>query len=128
SANTYSFGGVGTNRWAHVVAVHDSVNNELRIYLDSFKTQTNSYSSGVFDGPTSFAIAAPFGGATSLTFGGRIDEVGYWKNRALTDDDVTELYNNGNGLSLDDILCTGGGFKHYWSKTTKRLGSGLYVS
>ena len=37
-------------------------------------------------------------GFKGRSFKGTIDELGIW-NRALTDADVSKLYNNGNGLS-----------------------------
>ena len=38
----------------------------------------------------------------SLKFIGSIDAVGIW-NRALSDSEVAELYNNGTGLELDGV-------------------------
>ena len=38
----------------------------------------------------------------SYGFNGQIDAVGIW-NRALSDAEVAELYNNGTGLELDGV-------------------------
>jgi arabinan endo-1,5-alpha-L-arabinosidase len=42
------------------------------------------------------------GGEIGYNFNGQIDAVGIW-NRALSDAEVAELYNNGTGLELDGV-------------------------
>lgn len=80
------------NTWYFFVAIHDSVNNELRISINDNTPTTFSHSGGVFDGTADFVLGEAFGSY----FGGRLDEVAMWR-RALTSAEITELYNSGSG-------------------------------
>jgi hypothetical protein len=87
-------GAPSLNTWYYVVGWHDSVNNTLNIQVNNGTADSVSYSSGVFDGTTAFAIGA-FNGAANI-LSGRVDAVGLWK-RVLTVGERTTLYNSGAG-------------------------------
>lgn len=83
----------------HVVCWHDSVANTINMVVNNGATQSIGHSTGVH------SIAAnPFWlgriqlgvGDTDMD-GGRIDAVGVW-NRVLTSDEISELWNSGDGL------------------------------
>lgn len=91
--------------WFHLVIVHDATNNEKRLYVNNTKA-SKSYSSGVFDSTAQFRIGA------NQAFGqyhdGLASSASFWK-KALSDDEVTELYNSGSPLPYDDYPDEGGG-------------------
>ena len=107
SANKWTWGlcGDGTNEtskartddpstgtWYFFYAYYDGANIGLSINNDS--AQTAAYSSGTFDGTNQFQLGAQ--NNTSRLDGG-LDSVTFW-NSTLTADELTDLYNSGNGL------------------------------
>lgn len=95
-------GAIGTGSWYHVVGTFKSGTDNLKIYLNgSFVAQDTPIGSTVYNGTAGFQIGkadGPFAAASDQYFDGIIDEVGVW-NIALTADEVTALYNSGNGLA-----------------------------
>lgn len=78
-------------QWHHCVAIATS--NTLTIYLDNALNGTNSYS-----GSSNSTFKIGNAGDGALSSGGTfIDAVGLW-NRALTVQEVSQLYNSGNGV------------------------------
>lgn len=90
-----NFGSPSTATWYHVVAWHDSVNNLVGISVNAGTADTLSYSGGIHDSTAIFSIGSQNGNAGF--FDGRIDEVGFWKNKALSAGERTELYAAGAG-------------------------------
>jgi len=96
---TYVDSGVATDTaWHHFVGTYnkDAGSNQLKIYVDGIYKNAATLSSSV-------AYNAKIWGLGDDTFGsgtwpGLIDEVGIW-NRALTQAEVTALYNGGAGLT-----------------------------
>lgn len=92
--------------WFHLVIVHDATNNEKRLYVNNTKA-SKSYSSGVFDSTAQFRLGA------NQAFGqfhdGLMSSASFWKNRALTDSEVTSLYNSGSPLPYSSYSSVGGG-------------------
>lgn len=79
--------------WHHYVGVYTG--SKIKLYQDGvLQTDEVTYSSGVFANCTPLRVSSyPSGSAVNA----RIDELCYWSN-ALTQADVTLLYNAGNGL------------------------------
>jgi len=72
------------------------LNSGLDIYLDGVKA--SSIKSGTYPGMANTSSVLRIGNSFSNEFfNGKIDEVGIWKNRKLTDADVSELYSGGVG-------------------------------
>lgn len=90
---------VSTGTWYHVVAWHDSVNDELGICLNA-GTPTTAATGGVApqDSAAEFRIGARAYSGVEDFFTGSIDEVGFWK-RVLTPSERASLYNGGAGLA-----------------------------
>ncbi len=88
--------GPSTSTWYHVVAWHDSVNNQLCIAVNNGTPVTSSYSAGVSTGTGAFQLGRSEG--QSIFWNGLIDEFGFWK-RVLTSGERTSLYNGGNGFA-----------------------------
>jgi len=90
------------NAWYHVVVTcshGDSVPiiyvNNVSQSLTATDTASSTYQFVSNSSPLYFGRDAN----GSNPFIGTIDEVGLWKNKILTSDDVSTLYNSGNGLT-----------------------------
>lgn len=90
---------ISTGNWYHCVLVKES-NSSWKIYVNGTVTASTATRSGTLTGQTGLAVGANDGGTAGMGgyFDGMVDEVAIW-DRALTSDEVTELYNSGNGLS-----------------------------
>lgn len=84
-----------TATWYHIVAIHDSTADQIKLIINNGTADTASWSGGTQDGTAEFRIGAmTYNGG--LAFDGIIDEVGFWK-KALSASEITELYNSGSG-------------------------------
>jgi hypothetical protein len=119
SANGASAGGLdylmsnmGTGWHMYTVSLTPSTN--MKFYLDGtlLNTYTTSIPSGIYDGTAIFYVGnnVPDGFAD-----GTIDELGLW-SRALTDAEVTSLYNSGAGLAypLSPASAVNSGFFNFF--------------
>jgi hypothetical protein len=92
---------LSNNTWYHIVVTFDPASTgTATFYVNgvSIGSDDNASWSGTMNNSAGgFAIGALTGGG-SRYMDGRIDEVGVW-NRVLTADEVTSLYNSGNGLA-----------------------------
>lgn len=95
---------LSTGTWYHFVVTNDGTN--VRWYKDGSFVTSTSYSGTNQSTTASLNLhwSEGVGESKSATI---FDEVGIW-SKTLTADEVSELYNSGNGLSYTDI--TGGGF------------------
>lgn len=93
-----NLGSPSTATWYFVIAWHDASANTINLKINNGTTSSTSYSSGVFNGGAPFNIGFNGSGGSPAYFDGLIDEVGFWK-RVLTSDEMTSLYNSGNGLA-----------------------------
>lgn len=93
SATTFGVFSVGT--WYFVVARYNGVTASISVNAGT--PNTTAHVTDIVDGTAAFRIGAR---ATGTPFANSvIDEVGIWK-RALSDAEVTALYNAGTGLSF----------------------------
>lgn len=98
SLTAAAFGNLSTATWYAFAVVHDSVANELRIYVNGTKNSA-SFSGGIFDGTATFFLGQD--GANDR-FDGLVDECVIVKGYAFTDADATEHYNAGAGVAFAD--------------------------
>ena len=79
------------NTWYHIVGTWDGSN--LRIYVNSVNEASPACTSikTIFQ---DFIIG-------DNDFEGTVDELAFWKNRVLTQDDIDDLYASGSGLYID---------------------------
>lgn len=91
-----SAGTFGLNAWHHVVYVVNGSSQKGVQYIDGQVDNRTAGISDVFDTPDRLYMGAYYNlGYVQTT---HIDEIGFW-DRALTGDEVTELYNGGAGLA-----------------------------
>ena len=97
--NIYALGNtsIPVNTWTHVVGIFDDDSNTFKIYVNGVDD------TGATTGTTSSARANGRNGllfchypTTYYGFNGLLDETAIW-NRALTTNEITELYNDGEG-------------------------------
>lgn len=79
--------------WVHVAGRYDSSTEKMSIWVNNIKTETACSGTG-FQTSEQLYIG---GGRAGYPWHGHIDEVMIF-NVALTDDEVTALYNDGNGV------------------------------
>ncbi|WP_145272259.1 LamG domain-containing protein [Tautonia plasticadhaerens] len=91
-----------TGQWHHVVGVRSG--GSLSIYVNGVAGTVASASFGTIT-PTHLDLGSNFGGSTSRLhlLPGRLDQFGVWGNRALSQADVTALFNSGSGLSYSGM-------------------------
>lgn len=90
---TYDF--VDDN-WYHIVINADASANEAELFVNGVSQGTNTRTWSSKTSNVDFVI-----GGTDLT--GVMDEIGIW-TRVLTSSEVTELYNNGDGLAYSSFF------------------------
>jgi len=89
---------IQSSEWAHVIMYLDTQNKEMGLLLNNQELTTKTYPSNW--NPVDFGTDGWFcvGSYQSVNSNGlQIDEMGFW-NRVLTSDEITNLYNNGNGI------------------------------
>lgn len=90
--------------WYHYVLVYDAVTSYKSLYKNG--VMISNVSVGAPGVGTTITNNSWIGyGSPSLTFDGRVDEIGIW-NRTLSASEVSYLYNSGNGRSCSEINCT----------------------
>jgi len=81
------------NNWVHVVATRNSENAD--IYKNGISVYSNPFTA-TYGVPADLSIGGlSTNGSFFIT--GQMDAVGIW-NRALSEPEITQLYNNGNGV------------------------------
>lgn len=97
--NVISTDAISVDTWYHVVFVNRGDGETLQLYVNGSDV---SASAGTFSGTLIVAASTTcFGNSYSgagAYLDGIIDSPGIW-NKALTSDEVTELYNSGNGVT-----------------------------
>jgi hypothetical protein len=87
------------NQWKHLAGTRTG--GIYKLYIDGFLANTEVLSDSLIPGGNPIGIGANSDGTWGNVIG-QIDAVGIW-NRALSDAEVAELYNNGTGLELDGV-------------------------
>ncbi|MFW6172440.1 MAG: LamG domain-containing protein, partial [Elusimicrobiota bacterium] len=92
---------ISDGNWHHIVGTYDKSN--MKLYIDGSEENSTlkSHLLGSLDYPFTFG-ARNNRGTIEGFFNGDIDEFGIWE-RALTSEEVSELYNDGDGLSYENF-------------------------
>ena len=96
--------GLPTTQWEHIVGTYDGWT--LKIYSNGELINATSTPRGpnyasdtpIVLGAAATGASAPYTGRSNFMLDGSIDDTGIW-GRALTKDEVIQLYNNGNKLT-----------------------------
>jgi len=94
----YTASALSTNAWQFVAFGWDGAN--IVISLNGGAFQTTAFSSSVQSGTSPIYIGFRGGSISSWT--GRVDEIAFWKGRALTIAEVQTIYNGGAGFAYDN--------------------------
>jgi hypothetical protein len=87
------------NQWNHVVFVYDGQNSIL--YLNEKQVDIQSQTGNVIVNNFDLIFGGRlYMGNSGTYYNGLIDEIGIW-NRALTQDEVKKLWNDGDGITYD---------------------------
>lgn len=100
SANT--FGGPSLDTWYFIVIRHTASSKTLSISVNNGTEDTNTYVGTANAGSAPMYIGNTYA-AVSQVFDGAIDEAGLWIGYVLTANEVTSLYNSGDGRSIRDF-------------------------
>jgi len=85
-----------TGTWYYVVCAFDVDTTNAVIYVNGSSIGTQTGGAAPLDGGTFYCGTRSGGDAGFMD--GLLDECGLW-NKTLTSDEVTSLYNSGNGLA-----------------------------
>lgn len=98
-------GALNAGTWYHIVCIFDSSNDEMRLWVDGSEVDSNIGSAHDWTGSiNNITFGASYDGSSS-PFGGELDEIGIW-GKALSDPEVGELYNSGDGLAYPFTVLT----------------------
>jgi len=87
------------DEWHHIVVTYNSSDYQKYMYLDNeLVAQENSQN--IWSWTNDFRIGVDTNGVTTRSFNGLIDEV-FFFDRALSDAEITELYNNPSNKNLN---------------------------
>jgi len=95
---------VDDEEWHMITSIYNNTANEMYIWVDGVLENTyNINLNDDFSMDYDMHIGARNDhGNSDGHFGGTIDEVGFW-NKALTNDEIEDLYNSGSGKSFDNF-------------------------
>ncbi len=100
-----SISSLSINTYYHLTATYDGSKSAsgMKLYLDGVQISTQTFTLGVYTGMTNGIEPVRFGvytnGSILNNLVGQLDETGIW-SRVLSQNDVNELYNSGNGKTL----------------------------
>lgn len=84
-----------TGTWYFFVAWHDSSSDTINIQINNGAIASKSHTDGIIAPTGNFTMGNQ--NSSPRPMNGRLDSVSFWR-RALTAEERTALYNNGNGL------------------------------
>lgn len=94
---------IGLNEW-HFITFVFKENNEMILYLDGSELGRESVSHSISKTSNNiyFGYVNNGNNVGFRYFDGRLDEIGIW-NRALSSSEISDLYNNGDGLAYSEF-------------------------
>ncbi len=100
---TSALGSIADGNWHHVVAVFPAGGSgTATVYVDNVSEGTDAYTAVGSTDSSSDLFFSTRSASTGFA-SARLDEIGIW-NRTLSSDEVTQLYNNGTGITWTDFF------------------------
>ncbi|RMD52238.1 LamG domain-containing protein [Candidatus Parcubacteria bacterium] len=96
-----SLGTPTTGTWYFIVCEYDATAQTISIQVNNGTIDSTSHTAGVYDSTARFEIGS-YGGAGGNLFNGTAGLCAKW-NRTLTSTERAQLYNNGEGLTYDQL-------------------------
>jgi hypothetical protein len=127
--------GVYGGGFVHVAVTHDLPTKTIRVYYDGVEEHMFVYAntlcgvSPLAENPYENTLLSMFAGDFyGLGYAGpsKLDEIGIW-GRALGADEVSALYNLGDGLAYEDFASVTIGDPNAWDVSELNLQTGLYT-
>jgi hypothetical protein len=102
------FGAPSANNWYCIICRQNAANNKMYISVNNGSSDEKSINGGCFNGNSPFMLGAwgTIAGPGSY-YDGLIKKVSVWR-KFLSADEMTYLYNSGNGRTYLDIIGSGG--------------------
>ena len=94
-----SSGPLSTGVWYFVACWHDPVANKIYGSVNDGAVDEIAHSGGIFQGISPFALGFLGDGSFPAYMDGIIDQAGFGKGVIPSASEITQLYNNGDGLS-----------------------------
>ena len=94
STITENFGSEPRNTWRHVIVTYDGI--VIKGYINGEERYSRDQTGVLANAISTYNIGTRLRTSDALSFTGKMDEVAVW-NRALSSNEVSELYNNGAG-------------------------------
>ena len=95
------------NQWHHIVATYDNPSETMKIYIDGIEkssvSQPGSFGT-IGTNEYNLLLGVIYNG--NLWYEGRQDELALW-DRALTAEEISEIYNDGTPINISGDLTTG---------------------
>lgn len=120
SGGSFTISSISTVAFTHLVLVYDATAGTMDLYVNgtAHGTPLTGLVNSQHDNANAFYVGSTAG--TSRFFDGIIDEVGVW-SRALTEEEVEELYNSGDGLTYPFTASGPANLKSYNTNLTANV-------
>ncbi len=93
--------GLNTGQWYNIVGVYDASAETIYLYVDGVLQASRNDVTGTLNNiGTHFTLGSMYNATTNRLLDGQMDETSIW-HRALTSDEVSDLYNSNLGQYVD---------------------------
>jgi hypothetical protein len=113
-----SFGSPSTATWYFIACGYDSPNTDVWISVNAGTRDSANDANGTTDDTNQFTLGTLRTGA--FYFDGDIDHVSFWKGRVISDAELAELYNAGNGLAYASYAGSSDAVPVCWASYRRR--------
>ena len=101
---TYNSTGWTLNAWNHYAIVKNGIGDSGDLYINGLlQTPTVGVIGTTINSPNEHLVIGAYWNGTTNKFG-RMDETAIWNGTAATQQNITDLYNNGNGALASSII------------------------
>ncbi len=112
---------VPNGSWSHIVITRSGISGVLKIYQDGVLTKSGTATANT---PGNLYIGNHNGGGTGWV--GKIAELGFW-NKVLSSQEITDLYNSGQGQTMIPAMNNGTAGKVYAASAADHIYSNGFI-